>query len=92
MALPIEPATFSTQWLLLPLIVSAVAMSHMATTDGWLGRHRKTGVLEDKKRTDDLSSAAMRVVAIACNFVLLGFTCWAFVDQYPHPSEEGLVA
>jgi len=26
------------------------------------------------------------------NIVLLAFGCWAFVDQYPHPDEEGFVA
>ncbi len=31
-------------------------------------------------------------VALACNVIWLGFTCWALVDQYPHPKEEGLVA
>jgi hypothetical protein len=31
------------------------------------------------------------VVAI-CNVVLLGFTGWAYVDQYPHPKEDGFVA
>ncbi len=32
------------------------------------------------------------IAAMVCNVVLLGFTSWAFVDQYPHPDEEGLVA
>jgi hypothetical protein len=34
----------------------------------------------------------MRLATIACNVVLLGFICWAFVDQYPHPDEQGLLA
>ncbi len=34
----------------------------------------------------------IRLVAIVCNVVLLGFTGWAFADQYPHPDEEGLLA
>jgi hypothetical protein len=37
-------------------------------------------------------SHKMRVAAIACNVILVGFICWAFVDQYPHPDEEGLLA
>ena len=26
------------------------------------------------------------------NILLLGLVCWAVVDQYPHPEEEGVVA
>ncbi len=33
----------------------------------------------------------LRVAAVAANAVLLGFICWALVDQYPHPSEEGYI-
>ncbi len=38
------------------------------------------------------ASPVLTIAAIVCNVVLLGFTCWAFVDQYPHPDEEGFVA
>jgi len=31
-------------------------------------------------------------IAMVCNIVLLAFACWAFIDQYPHPEEEGFVA
>ena len=27
-----------------------------------------------------------------CNLVLLGLVCWALIDQYPHPEEEGVIA
>ena len=49
---------------------------------------------EQRKKIDDLFSTntVMRFVAIVCNIVLLGFTGWAFVDQYPHPEEDGLIA
>jgi len=30
-------------------------------------------------------------VAALCNIVLLGFICWAIVDQYPHPEEPGFL-
>jgi hypothetical protein len=38
------------------------------------------------------TSSAIRIVTIICNIVLFGFICWAFMDQYPHPKEEGFVA
>jgi hypothetical protein len=34
----------------------------------------------------------MKILAIICNIVFIGFVCWAFVDQYPHPKEEGIIA
>ena len=45
-------------------------------------------------QTDDLSSTrtVMQIGLIVWNIVLLGFICWAFVDQYPHPQEEGFIA
>ena len=33
----------------------------------------------------------MRIVAIICNIVFLGFFGWALVDQDPHPNEPGFV-
>jgi hypothetical protein len=35
---------------------------------------------------------AMARAAAVCNVVLLALICWAIVDQYPHPPEEGVVA
>jgi hypothetical protein len=35
--------------------------------------------------------AAIRLATIVCNVALLAAICWAFVDQYPHPDEEGFV-
>jgi hypothetical protein len=32
-----------------------------------------------------------RRLAVVCNVLLLAFVCWAFVDQYPHPSEPGFM-
>ena len=34
----------------------------------------------------------MKIIAIICNIVFIGFVCWAFVDQYPHPKEDGIIA
>ncbi len=31
-------------------------------------------------------------IALISNVVLLGFVFWAFVEQYPHPPEQGLIA
>jgi hypothetical protein len=33
----------------------------------------------------------MNTLVILTNILLIGFTCWAIVDQYPHPKEDGLI-
>lgn len=33
----------------------------------------------------------MKIVAIICNIILLGFACWSVIDQYPHPREAGVI-
>ena len=35
-------------------------------------------------------TGALRLAAFS-NLVLLGFVCWALVEQYPHPNEPGFV-
>jgi hypothetical protein len=37
-------------------------------------------------------AATTKVVAIVGNIILMGFVGWAFVDQYPHPEEDGFIA
>src|SRR5512136_2682902 len=32
-----------------------------------------------------------KIAAIIGNVLLLGFACWAMIDQYPHPKEAGFV-
>jgi len=34
----------------------------------------------------------MKIAAMVCNIVFFGFVCWALVDQYPHPEEDGVIA
>jgi formate hydrogenlyase subunit 3/multisubunit Na+/H+ antiporter MnhD subunit len=84
----------STLWTFLTLILNSVVISRIGARDGWLRLHRKRNASEEQKKTDDLSPTGtiMRIVAIICNIVFLGFHYWAFVDQYPHPKEDGFIA
>ena len=36
------------------------------------------------------ATAVLRLAALG-NLVLLGFVCWALVDQHPHPNEPGFL-
>ena len=82
-----------TLWWLLTLIINTVVIFYIGARDGWSGLHLKKP-LKEQKKTDDLSSTRtiMRIVAIICNIFFFGFVCWAFIDQYPHPKEDGIIA
>lgn len=61
---------------------------------GWLDFHMKMEVLKEKPKHDELLSKIriLKIVAIICNIVLLGFACYAFVNQYSqHPKESGFI-
>jgi preprotein translocase subunit SecG len=47
---------------------------------------------EEKKDGNSSAVSGMRTTAILCNIFMFGLLCWALVDQYPHPEEDGFVA
>ena len=52
------------------------------------------GMTQQEQRTRDdpssMSTLANRA-AVFCNFVLVGFSCWAAVAQYPYPEGNGVI-
>ena len=82
-----------TVWALMTLILSPAVISRRGASDGWLGLLMKGKASEQQEKVDGPSSTSttMRTVAIICNVVFLAYFCWAFVDQYPHPEEEGFI-
>ncbi len=82
-----------TLWVLLTLILSAVVISRIGASDGWLDlRLRSKVVAEEQKGVSRRPvSRGMRIVTIVANGVLFGFICWAVVDTYPHLREEGFI-
>src|SRR5512133_2973034 len=34
----------------------------------------------------------LRKLAVIGNIILIGFTCWAMIKQYPHPREPGFLS
>jgi len=34
----------------------------------------------------------MNLTTVICNIVLFGFVCYAIVDKYPNPKEDGITA
>jgi hypothetical protein len=83
-----------TLWSLMKPIFSSLVISRIGASDGRLGFHMKKKRLEEQESMGDRpsKSAVMRIAAIVCNIIFLGHFCWAFVDQYPHPKEDGFVA
>jgi len=82
-----------TLWELSTLILSTVVISRIGAREGWLGLRTKRKALEERKKMDGPSSMspALRIAAIVCNIVLIGFVCWTMADQYPHPKEPGFI-
>lgn len=83
-----------TLWSLFTLIFNVAVISRSGSSNRWQGPNPEMKATEEPRHADGWSSTntVMRVVAMICNIALLGFTCWAFVDQYPHPEEDGLIA
>jgi len=81
-------------WLLLTLILNVVVISRIGANDGRLWRQMPRTAAGEQAEADGRRStgAFVRVAVALCNVVLLGFTGWAYVDQYPHPEEDGFVA
>jgi hypothetical protein len=82
-----------TLWTFLTLILNTVVISRILAGNFLLGLNKKEKVLEGSKQTDEPSytDTTIRIMAIICNFIFLGFHGWAFVDQYPHPEENGFI-
>ncbi len=87
------PYIVLTVWLLLTLIFSAVEITRSGAREGWLCLHGKGDTLEGQNKLEGRSSRSTvsNIAAIVCNIVLLGFVCWALVDEYPHPREPGFI-
>ena len=83
-----------TLWTFLTLILNTVMISGIRVGNGWVGLNQKEKVLKEQKKTNEFSyvSTSLRIVAIFSNIIFLGIHSWAFVDQYPHPEEDGFIA
>jgi len=80
--------------LLFVPIFNLVIILRNRTDNGWLDFQMKMVVLKEQPKPDELLSKIriLKIVAIICNFVLLGFACYAFVKQYSqHPKESGFI-
>ena len=83
-----------TLWTFLTLILNTFIISRIGVGNRWLGLNKKEKVLEGSKQTEEpcYTNTIIRIAGIICNIVFLVFHCWAFVDQYPHPDEDGFIA
>jgi hypothetical protein len=70
-----------TVWSLVTLILSPIVISKS-----------DAGKIQDLPQGKTPLIMRMKVPVIVMNMVFIGFHCWAFVDQYPHPNEEGFAA
>jgi hypothetical protein len=82
-----------TLLLLLVPVFNMVVIMRNGANKGWLDYNLKKKALEKHMKTNELTSKipVMNILAIICNIVLLGVSCWAIMNQYPHPKEGGLL-
>jgi hypothetical protein len=83
-----------TLLLLFVPIFNLVIILRNRVDNGWLDFHIKMEVLKEQPKSDELFSKnhILKIVAIICNILLLGFFFYAFVKQYSqHPKESGLI-
>jgi hypothetical protein len=85
--------TVLTLLLVLMPILSVVVLSRSRKSGGQLNDHVKGKESEEQRKIDDSSSTGTvtTLMPIIGNIVLLGFVCWAIIDQYPHPEEPGVL-
>jgi hypothetical protein len=83
---------FALLLLLIPALNVAV-ISFTGIKNRFPRFYMKKRIPGEQRETDNPYSmgAIMRIAAVILNIVLLGFTCWAFIDQYPHPREGGFI-
>lgn len=84
---------FTILLLFVPIFNLVIILRNRADY-GWLDFHMKMEVLKEQPKPNELLSKIriLKIVAIICNIVLLGFACYAFVNQYSqHPKESGFI-
>ena len=74
--------------LILVPILNAALISRIGLKGGWSSPHLKQKAPDEPERIS--INPSLRIGAAIWNVVLLGFACWAMIDQYPHPEEPGL--
>jgi hypothetical protein len=79
--------------LLVPVLSVAVFFLNREVRD-WFGFSWKKKEKGEEGRDETLSAGGyvLNAVALSGNILLLGFSIWAFISQYPHPREEGFAA
>ncbi len=73
-------------WTQLTRVLSIITIFIIGASYGWVGFHQKENILLEEKKID-----VLRIVTVFFNVASLGFVIWAFIDQYPHPNEEGFI-
>lgn len=82
-----------TLFLLLVPVLNLCMILIGARSKGWFsfnigGKESEEEDIPEEKYT---SGKILKTTAIISNIVLVGLSCLAFIDQYPHPKEDGLV-
>ncbi|HEX3007529.1 MAG TPA: hypothetical protein VHO90_07930 [Bacteroidales bacterium] len=82
---------FSMLLLMVPVLNLVLIFPHTKNRN-WFSFHirRRTNEVPNDPDNNPMDKFLIAVV-ITLNVVLIGFTCWAFVDQYAHPHDGGVM-
>ena len=83
---------FTLLLVLIP-ILNVVVLARSRKSGSQVNDDVKGRMLEEQSKISSGSSVStpMTRMAIIGNIVLLGFVCWAVINQYPHPEEPGVL-
>ena len=73
-------------WTQITCILSAITILIIGAGTGLLHSQKNKNTVIEEKKLD-----IIRTITILFNVIELGFVIWAFIDQYPHPNEEGFI-
>jgi hypothetical protein len=73
-------------WAQTTCVLNIITVLIIGTGYGWSQSSKKVKTPIEEKKID-----VLRIVTVFFDVVALGFITWAFVDQYPHPNEEGFI-
>lgn len=82
-----------TLFLLLVPLLNLIMILSGAKNSNWYSFHinKKDFIPKSASKDSPYMDTFIKAMVLTFNFVLFGISCWAIIDQYPHPKGDGVV-
>lgn len=80
-----------TLFLLLVPVLNLVMILSGARNNSWYSFHIKKKDTKNTHKEIPYMDTFIKAMVLTFNLILFAVSCWAFVDQYPHPKGDGVV-